>query len=155
MEQPPQTPKPPDWGEMKGKLTAARGPDRLILIAGVLFFVDTFLAWFGLSTQFGSVNGNAWDVGGTATVASLLAILTTAFAAARVLGAKFKVGNVNDGLIYLVLGGGTFVFTLLRFVLAPGALGIHLGRKYGIFIALVLAAVMAFGSYQKYQAASK
>lgn len=155
MEQPPQTPKPPDWGEMKGKLVAARGPDRLILIAGVLFFVDTFLAWFGVGALGVSASVNAWDTGGTATVASLLAIATMLFAAARVLGANFKVGNVNDGLIYLVLGGGAFLFTLLRFAFPPGAFGYHLGRKYGIFVALVLAAVMAFGSYQKYQAASK
>ena len=61
MDQPPGGGPPeapgggaPDWGAMKGKLTAAKGPERMILIGGLLFFIDSFLPWYGVS---GSIAG--------------------------------------------------------------------------------------------------
>ena len=70
----------PDWGEMKGKLQAARGADRMILIAGLVFFIDAFLPWYGvgfkaLGINFGNLNASGWHSGGWAVLAIIFAIL--------------------------------------------------------------------------------
>jgi hypothetical protein len=149
----PSTPGPgsgPDWGEMKGKLTAARGADRMILIAGLVFFVDSFLPWYGVGFRgLGlnlSVHVSGWKSGGVAVIAILLAILVTVFAALRVLGAKVDLGSLNDGLVYLILGGGAFLFAILRLVTQ-----VHY-TKYGLYVAIIAGAALAFGGYQKYSA---
>ena len=137
----------PDWGEMKGKLAAAGPADRMILIAGLVFFIDSFLPWYGFSIAgFGGANISGWSSGGLAVLSILLAILAMAFAAVRVFGVKLNLGSVNDGVVYLALGGGAFVFALLRFLTAT-----HL-TKYGLFIAIIAGGVLAFGGWQKFNA---
>jgi hypothetical protein len=144
----------PDWGEMKGKLQAARGADRMILIAGIVFFVDSFLPWYGvgfraLGVNFGSINISGWSSGGLAVLAILFAIAATLFAAARVVGAKLDLGQIKDGLIYIILGGGAFLFTILRLLTA-----VHY-TKYGLYVALVASAFLAYGGWMKLQGENK
>ena len=110
-EPPPESDPPgkgsgPDWAEMKDKLTAARGADRMILIAGFVFFVVSFLPWIGI----GPLNASGWSSGGLAVLAILLALLALAFAVVRALGVDMDLGTVEDGLIYVVLGGGALLF---------------------------------------------
>ena len=160
MDQPPSQPpmggsKPPDFGEMAGKLKAAQGPDRLILIAGLLFFVDSFLPWYGLKGFLASAarsvgvspNVKGWSAGGFAVLAILFAIAATIVAALNVLGMMKDVG-MPQGQLMLILTGGTLLFTLLRWLTETSL------TKYGLFIAIVLGAVMAYGGYQKSQASS-
>jgi len=144
----------PDWGEMKGKLQAARGADRMILIAGLVFFIDSFLPWYGvgfraLGLNLGSLNISGWSSGGLAILAILFAIADMLFAGARVLGAKLDLGQIKDGLVYIVLGGGAFVFTILRLLTA-----IHY-TKYGLYIAIVSSAFLAYGGWMKLQGENK
>jgi hypothetical protein len=139
----------PDWGEMKGKLTAARGADRMILIAGLVFFVDSFLPWYGVSVsvlgQHFGASTSGWGSGGFAILAILFALADTLFAGARVLGANLNLGDIKDGVVYMVLGGGAFLFTLLRLLTA-----IHY-TKYGLYIAIVASAFLAYGGWMKLQ----
>jgi hypothetical protein len=135
---------------MKGKLTAARGADRMILIAGLVFFVDSFLPWYGfggllLGIRVRGFNISGWSSGGWAVLAILLAIADMLFAAARVLGANINLGQIKDGMVYMVLGGGAFLFTLLRLLTATS------GTKYGLYIALIAAAFLAYGGWMKLQ----
>src|SRR5687768_16009533 len=78
---PPGGPRAPDWGEMKGKLAAAKGPERLILIGGLLFFIDSFLPWYGVSGSIAgigfSANAKGWSSGGLAVIAILLGLAAT------------------------------------------------------------------------------
>lgn len=144
----------PDWGEMKGKLQAARGADRMILIAGLVFFVDSFLPWYGvgfraLGLNLGGINISGWSSGGLAVLAILFALAATLFAGARVVGAKLDLGQIKDGLIYIILGGGAFVLTLLRLLTA-----VHF-TKYGLYVALVAGAFLAYGGWMKLQGENK
>jgi hypothetical protein len=133
----------PDWGEMKGKLTAARGADRMILIAGLVLLVDSFLPWIGI----GRLNASGWSSGGLAVLAILLGLLALALAVVRVLGANVDLGSVNDGQLYLVFGGGALFFSLLRLITMPR----FFGAKYGLFVALVASAFLAYGGWMKLQ----
>ncbi|HJT38401.1 MAG TPA: hypothetical protein VJ818_08245 [Actinomycetota bacterium] len=139
---------------MKGKLQAARGADRIILIAGLVFFVDSFLPWYGvgfraLGIRLGGINISGWSSGGLAVLAILFAIAATVFAGARVVGAKLDLGEIKDGLVYIVLGGGAFLFALLRFLTA-----VHF-TKYGLWIAIVAGAFLAYGGWMKLKAENK
>jgi hypothetical protein len=133
----------PDWGEMKGKLVAARGADRMILIAGLVFFIVSFLPWIGI----GPLNASGWSSGGLAVLAILLAILSLAFAVVRALGIDMDLGTIDDGLIYLVLGGGALFFSLLRLITVPKLFG----ARYGLYIALIAAAFLGYGGWMKLQ----
>jgi hypothetical protein len=156
MDQPPSQPpsggaKPPDWGEMGGKLKAAQGPNKMILIAGVLFFVDSFLPWLGVKASVGgvtvfSINIKGWSSGFLAVVAILLALAATVLAALEVVGMSQSM-NLPMGPLMFGLTGGAFVFALLRWITEISL------AKYGLYIAIVLGAVMAYGGWQKYQAA--
>lgn len=143
----------PDWGEMKGKLQAARGADRMILIAGLVYFIDSFLPWYGLGGtilgQHFGVNRGGWGSGGLAVLAVLFALADLIFAAIRVLGVKLDLGQLKDGLVYLILGGGAFVFTLLRLITATNF------TKYGLYIAIIAGAVLAYGGWMKLKAETK
>ncbi|TMK18107.1 MAG: hypothetical protein E6G68_07745 [Actinobacteria bacterium] len=156
MTEPPAPPpgggsQPPDWGEMGQKLRAAQGPNRVMLIAGLLFFVDSFLPWYGfkitLLGQRFAANIKGWSAGGLAVIAILLAIAATVLAAMEVLGAV-KDMSVPSGTLSLALSGGAFVFTLLRWVTHTSIV------KYGLYVALILGAVMTYAAYQKFHAQS-
>ena len=149
---PPPTggsPQSPDWGEMGQKIRSAQGPNRILLIAGLLFFVDSFLPWYGVSGKFIgvniSINIKGWSAGGLAVIAILLAIAATILAALEVVGAT-KDANLPSGPLALILSGGALAFVLLRWVTETRA------TKYGLFIALILAAVMTYAGYTKFQA---
>jgi hypothetical protein len=143
---------------MRNKVTAAQGPDRLIMIAGLLFLVATFLPWYRISVAgFGSASENAWGVGGLGVLAALLGAAAFALAVAIVVGVVKQ--NPGTNLLMLVLAGGTLLFTLLRLVFEPGGEAealtggaLKVTRGIGLWGGIVLAAIMAFGAFQKYKA---
>lgn len=136
--------EPGDWQDAAGKLRAATGADRIILIAGLVFFVSSFLPWYGFGIAgLGSANISGWSSGGLAVIAILLGIAATAFAAVRVIGMKVELGTVPDGTIYLALGGGAFVFTLLRLITQSSL------TKFGLYLALVSSGALAYGAFVK------
>ena len=55
---------------------------------------------------------------------------------------------MRDGVVYIVLGGGAFLFTLLRLITVSNF------TKYGLYIALVAGAFLAYGGWMKLQAKS-
>ncbi|HEX9695372.1 MAG TPA: hypothetical protein VGB64_03555 [Actinomycetota bacterium] len=150
MTEPPNTPGGgapggPDWGEMKGQVMAAKGPDRLILIAGALFFVDSFLPWYGFSFGGFGANIKGWSAGGLAVLSILFAIAALALAVLRIAKVNVQLG-ASDGLLYLILGGGAFVFALLRFITETRL------TKFGLYIAIVLGAILAYAGWMKKKA---
>lgn len=145
-EQPSSPSSGPDWSQARAKLTSVTGADRLILVAGLVFFVDSFLPWYGIDTPIGDFNVSGWDSGALAIMAILLSIAATAFAAARVLGWHNRIGDLNDGVVYAALGVGAFGFAVFRLLTQDDF------TKYGLYVAIVAGAVLAVGGYQKFQA---
>jgi hypothetical protein len=156
MDQPPTTPgggaQPPDWGEMGQKLKSAQGPNRIILIAGLVFVVDSFLPWYGVKGFLAqaaraagiSPNIKGWSSGGLAVFAILLAIAATALAVIEVLG-LMKDQNMPTAPLMLGLTVGAFTFAILRFLTQTSL------TKYGLYIAIVAGGAMAYAGYQKFQ----
>jgi hypothetical protein len=163
MDEPPITPPPPppepgqgpDWGEMKNKIGAAKGPDRIALVAGAVFFVASFLSWFTVRVGPASIGVNAWDVGGIAMIASVLALIATVFALLRVLGVKFTV-PMSDGRLLFTLGIIVFALTVLRLLVKPGTGGLSLlggtvriSRGLGLYLATISGAALAYAGWVK------
>jgi hypothetical protein len=144
MEGPPS--QPPDFGEYGRKLRGAQGPDRTILIAGVLFFIDSFLPWYGVRIGRFSATASGWDSGGLAVLAILFAIGAVIWSAINVVGARMNIDAKTSGGIYLILSGGAFVFSLLRLITANDF------TKYGLYFAIILGAFMGFAAYRRFQA---
>ena len=148
---PPPTggsPQSPDWGAMGQKLRSAHGPNRILLIAGLLFFVDSFLPWYGASGTFLghriSIHVSGWRSGGLAVLAIVLGLVATALAALEVTGALGDT-NLPSGALAVGLSGTALFFVLLRWVTETNF------TKYGLFVGLILTAVMTYAGYQKLQ----
>ncbi len=147
MTEPPQAPGGPDWGDMKGKMMAARGPDRLILIAGVLFLVDSFLPWGKVSFGLISANIKGWSAGGLAVLSILFALAALALSGITMAGMKMTM-PVKTGMLFMVFGVGSLVFALLRMLTWPTGIG----SAFGIFIAIILGGVLAYAGWMKSKA---
>jgi len=148
---PPEAPGggAPDWGAMKGKLTAAKGPERLILVAGTLFFIDSFLPWYGVSGSIAgigfSANASGWSSGGLAVIAILVGLAATVLVLLSTVGVEMPVQAT--GPLLLGLCGGALLFVLLRLVMETSF------TKFGLYLAIVFTGVMAYAAWQRYKAA--
>jgi hypothetical protein len=130
---------------------------KILLGAGILFFIDTFLPWQRVCAGGGNVAGvdipgfcvsaNAW--GGNA---GFLGILAGLLALAMVAWEGMQVANVNMNLnvpasrVSAALAGGTLLFGVIKFIIA---LTNHPGL--GAFIGIILLAAIAYGGYMKWQ----
>lgn len=151
---------PPDWDDMRRKVATARGPDLMLVIAGAVFFIATFLPWYKASVGRLSVSDTGWGSGGLGVLAALFGIGAAAVALMAVTGAK-KLGSQSAGLLALVLSALALVFSFLRLVIRPqGAADIErlsgglvdVSRGIGLWLAFAAAIVMTVAAYQKYRA---
>lgn len=147
----------PDWGQMKGKLTSARGPDQLLLISSLVFVVCTFLPWYRVKVGALSASDNAWSMGALGFLAALLGLATFVLAMLLVIGTVKP--SPSTAMATLGLAGVTLFFTLLRLLFEPGddaeALSggiLKVTRGIGLWIGIVAAVVMAVAAYQKFSA---
>ena len=159
---PPGTPagQPPDWQDMGRKVAGARGPDLVLVIAGGVFLVATFLPWYRASVGRFSVSDTGWGSGGLAVLAALFGIGALAVALMAVSGSK-SMGSQSAGLLTLVLSSLALLFTFLRFALKPEEAEeverlsrglVDISRGIGLWLGLGATIVMTIAAYQKYRA---
>ena len=131
------------------KLTTA---DRILLGAGALFFIDTFLRWqkfFCIKSVFisGCATASAWNGNGSfaGVLAALFSLALIAWIILHVAGVNLEFG-VPASTISSVLVLGTVLFALIKFLFV---IGNH--SSYGAWLGLILALVIAYGGYMKMQ----
>jgi hypothetical protein len=114
---------------------------QLVLGAGVLLLIDTFLPWQSVSVGPFTITRTAWH-GFWGVLLGLLTIAIVAWVAAR----AFEVAlpeEIPDGVTTLALGIAIVVFALIK----------NLADDYSAvwsYIGVVLAAVVAYGSWLVY-----
>jgi hypothetical protein len=111
---------------------------QLILGAGVLLLIDTFLPWQSVSI----ISVNAWH-GFWGVLLGLMTIALLAWVAARAFGVALP-DNVPDGLVTLALGVLILVFAIIK----------NLADDYsawGSYVGVVLAAGVAIGAWLTFQ----
>jgi len=133
--------------------------EKVIGIAGIVLFIDSFLGWLGYKSDLGplgtnSAAGSAWDFT-LPTVAVLIGIVLAVVVILRAFGVTVpeQLGPIGLGFAYLVLGAFAFLLVLIKLVVGPElpevakAFGVEKTREIGIFIGLICTAGLAAGGY--------
>lgn len=120
---------------------------QVLLIAGILLLVDSFLNWQEVEVAGVGVGGvSMWH--GVGVVAGLLLIGLLISEGAQALGLHKNLElPVSAALISVVLAIGTAAFVILKFLVANEF------RNWPAWIGLILAVVIAIGGWLKYQEA--
>lgn len=155
-----QGPAPADFEASKPPAHKASGVDMLMIVAGGLFVISTFLPWYRF--RFGSVltaSRTAWGSGGFGVLAGLCGIAAVAIAVVVALGAS-ELSAASAGLLEFGLSAAALFFSFLRLVFRlPGTTFaerisrgfLHVNRGIGLFLAVLLAIVMTIAGYRKYR----
>ncbi|HLX19938.1 MAG TPA: hypothetical protein VKR23_07280 [Gaiellaceae bacterium] len=115
---------------------------QLILGAGVLLLIDTFLDWQQVSTSFITAGRSAWH-GFWGIVMCLALIVLLVWALARVFGVALPV-QVPDGLATLGLAALILLFAIIK-VLSDSY--VH----WPAYVGIILAAAVGYGAWLVFQ----
>lgn len=122
---------------------------KILLIGGLLLFIDLFLAWQGVAgvEAFGiEVPGvNISGFSGIGVFVAILVLGLIVWEALLAFGVNIQMGTTSPALISAILGGAVALFTIILFLTRLTAI------KYGAFIGLILALVIAYGAYMRFQ----
>jgi hypothetical protein len=117
---------------------------KILLVAGVLLFIDLFLPW--QRVDFGPFGGgvNISGFSGLGILVAILLIGLIVWEGILIAGVSINMGTTSPALISAVLGGAVALFTIILFLTRLTAV------SFGAFIGLILALVIAYGAYVRY-----
>ena len=138
--------------------------NKILLGAGVLLLIDSFLKWNKASVKgaaaFGGVSGNfdsAWGYG-VGPIFGILLLLTLAVVVLLTLieqnVVQMKLPDLPIKISQLVAGlaGLTVLFGLIRFLTHESGRGvIDVGRSFWGWLGLILLIALAVGAFLRYQ----
>ncbi len=122
---------------------------KLVLAAGVLLLIDTFLAWQKVSAKFGGVEvasakQNAWH-GFWGIIMVLALILLLAWVVIQVLNVKLNFElPISEAWLTLGLGVIVFAFALLKNLIDDYS-------AWASYVGVILAALVAIGAWLRAQ----
>ena len=122
---------------------------KVVLATAILLFIDLFFPWQGvdfgdfLGADLGSANVNGFN--GLGILVAILCIAVIVWEGMLAAGVNVSMGTTSPALIGAGLAGATALFTIIAFLTKLTAI------KWGAFIGLILALVMAYGAYLRYQ----
>jgi hypothetical protein len=129
--------------------------EKIILIAGPLLFIDSFLPWYDVDLgPFGSISRSAWQSPGA--IWSMLAVFI-GIVMAGLVGAV-KLGNVKLpelpdpvtwGRLHLGLGVAAVLFVLIKLFSESSFLG------FGFYIGIIVVIALAAGGFLTFQEEQK
>jgi hypothetical protein len=132
-------------------ISRVRTADRILVVAGLLFFIDSFLPWqracAGVAGFSFCGSASAWSGDGSwaGVLAGLCAIALLASVGLQIF--EVNLGpNVPLHTIGAVAAAGTVLFTLLKFLLIVGNSIFVFG-----FTGLILALAIGYGGYLKWR----
>jgi hypothetical protein len=116
---------------------------KILMAAGVLLFIDLFLPWQSVDFgPFGSANVSGFS--GLGILVAILVIALLVWEGLLIAGVNINMGTTSPALISAILGGATALFTIILFLTRLTAV------SFGAFIGLILALVLAYGAYVRY-----
>jgi len=127
--------------------------EKIIIIAGLLFFIDGFLPWFDYDIAgFGGPSRSGWS--GDLSFLSIIAILAAVVMVAQIVVARFtdvQVPALPQGLtwprVHLGLAGYVAFAVVIRLLVGESAGPVDADMAFGLWIAVVLAAALAVGGF--------
>jgi len=128
--------------------------EKIILIAGPLLFIDSFLPWYSISFEaFGfseTLTRSAWQSPGAlwSMLAVFIGLIMASLVGAVRLG-NVKLPELPDpvtwGRLHLGLGGAAALFIVIKLISESSFLG------FGFFIGIILVGALAAGGFLTFQ----
>jgi hypothetical protein len=138
------------------KLTTS---DKLILGGGLAYLIFMFFPWYGIDVFGVSYSSSGWDY----FLGGILPLILIAIMCAHVLVSAFSDTELPDppvpwAQVHLVTGVVAAGLVVLRLLIASddyGSIdtGVNLDRKFGLFLAVIAAIIVAVGGVKKSQEA--
>jgi hypothetical protein len=134
--------------------------ERIAAAGAVLLLISLFFKWYGASVEAGgfsaSTSVSAWEALSIIDILLfLLGLVVLALVLARAAGAVPPELPLPPAQILLGAGALAVLLVLFRIIdlPTPGDLpdGVDVSRKFGIFLALVSAAAIAYGGWRESQ----
>ena len=127
--------------------------EKIIIIAGLLFFIDSFLPWFDYDiADLGGPSRSGWS--GDFSFLSIIAILAALVMVAQIVVARFtdvQLPALPQGLtwprVHLGLGGYVAFAVVIRLIVGESVGPIDADMAFGLWIAVILAAALAVGGF--------
>jgi hypothetical protein len=132
-------------------MSKVKTADRILVVAGLLYFIDSFLPWQRVCVGAGQFsfcgNASSWGGGGSwaGTLAGLCTLGLIAWEALQLFDVNLGPG-VPAHLVGAGAAAGVVLFTLLKFLLIVGNSIFVFG-----FIGLVLALAIGYAGFQKWR----
>ncbi len=133
--------------------------EKIVLIAGPILLIDSFLPWYKITVDFGlgsvSASASGWEAPGA--MWSILAVLIGLVMAGQVAVSRFtsielpsELGNnLTWPKIHLGLGVAAVVFVAIKFLNESS----HL--SFGFFLGIILVIALAAGGFLMFQEEQK
>jgi hypothetical protein len=119
---------------------------QVLLVAGVLLLIDSFLDWQQVSVVGVTAGQSMWD--GVGIVAGLVLIALLVWEVAQVAGVTRNLElPVSAALISVALAAGSAAFVLIKFLVANEF------RHWPAWVGLILAVAIAIGGWLRYSEA--
>jgi hypothetical protein len=126
---------------------------RIVAIAGLLFFIDSFLPWFRRCVDLGAFGGkicgsqSGWDRA-LSLLATLLVIALVVHVALELAGTQLPpLGSITWAQVQLGVAAVAGLFVLLQFLIGVNGLN----RSFGAYLGLLLAAAIVYGAVLRYR----
>jgi hypothetical protein len=112
--------------------------DRVILIAGLVLALSSFMGWYAGSGQGVNLAVIGWHTGILGKLVFFIGLALLALVALRESGFELP-ASVPESLVVLALGALALIFILIRIISIPDSMLPAGGRGIGIWISLVAA----------------
>lgn len=123
--------------------------DKILLGAGILYLINLFLAW-NRTCQFGQcVTASGWS--GLGILNGLLVIALLVWVVISMAGMNINLGTMNKDIVSAGLAFALLLFTIIRVLVKASIIGFSLGIYIFSWVGLVLALIIAYGGYMKWQ----
>ena len=131
--------------------------EKIIVGIGAAMIIVAFLPGYGADSGPYSVSVKVASMGFSAKMGLLFAILAAAWVVVRNAGIKTPDMPAGDATVTLGAAAIGLLFFLYRIIDLPGVSGpgFHVGRKWGLFVAVILSVVQTAVAYKRFQASGE
>jgi hypothetical protein len=116
----------------------------------VLMFIGTVTPWYGYGAGGFDFTLNGWHGAYLGWLTFLLCLVAAAAVLRHLVPELGAALPVQDAVIALACGAVSALIVFIRLFMAPQEFGVHFGLRWGIFVALIGAAVVGVAGFLKY-----
>lgn len=113
----------------------------------VVLLISTFFSWWKVSALGFSVNASGWDTGALGKLVFFVALIAIALVVVDHMKVDISQLPVPVSLAVLGCGALSLLLVIIRYIDTPDGVS----RAWGIYVAIVAAAVLTYGGWLKLQ----